>query len=181
MIYLYIFLVIFILIWTIVVFLLSSSIAALLFSKIPYCPTPKVALDRIIKETDIKPGQVVYDLGCGDGRFLFAAEKKGAKTFGYEISLPSYLNAQFNIKKNRLKTKIYFKNFYKADLSDADIVFCFLTKKVIDKVEKLLMNNLKEGSVIVIYECEFSNLKPFKQISFEINPGHIRKINFYKI
>lgn len=178
MIYLYGFLIIFIFIWTIVIFLLLSSIAGILFSKVPYCPTPNVALDEIIKELKIQPNQIIYDLGCGDGRFLFAAEKFGAKTFGYEISLPSYLRAQFYIKKRRLKTKIYFKNFYKANLNNADVVFCFLTKRVIGEVEKLLINNLKKGATVVVYTDVFSSLKPFKTMGGKNFAGNI---NFYKI
>jgi SAM-dependent methyltransferase len=149
---------------------------------VPYCPTPDEVINKIIKELDIKPNKHVYDLGCGDGRFLFAAEKLGAKTFGFEISLPSYLRAQLKIKKHRLRTKIYFKNFYSANFNDADIVFCFLTKKIMGKVEQLFKDKLKAGTVIVIYGASLPNLKPFKTVSGKIwSHNEISKINFYKI
>src|SRR3989344_5870054 len=116
----------------IILFLGSFAYAGILAA--PWFPTWSRDITRFLKLAEIKPGEKFYDLGCGDGKLVFAAAGAGARAVGYEISLLPYLIAlgrSFYVKN----TKIIFKNFWKADLSDADVVYIFLTPKVNPKVK----------------------------------------------
>jgi SAM-dependent methyltransferase len=111
---------------------------------------PWFDIDRFLKLAEFKPGMKFYDLGCGDGKLVFAASRAGAQASGYEISLLPYLIAKaksFFIKD----TSIQFKNFWNANLSDADIVYLFLTPKVNPKAKEKLERELKPGSRVVAY------------------------------
>ena len=101
----------------------------LFFTRVPFVRTPKKVIQKILEEIDIKSSHVVYDLGCGDAKFLIAVEKAtGAKTIGFELSPWAYLLAKLNIFFKKSKTKVYYKNFYKENLSKADLVFCFFNR-----------------------------------------------------
>src|SRR3989338_8043413 len=95
--------------------LIGSSVIALFFTRVPFVPTPKRNVEIIIDQLDLKPGQVFYDLGCGDGRFLLEAEKRGAKAIGFEISPWAYCRAKINLAWHKSQAKIFYKNFYHAD------------------------------------------------------------------
>ncbi|MBU1165143.1 SAM-dependent methyltransferase [Patescibacteria group bacterium] len=157
-------------------FFVLWSIITLFYTRVPWAPTPKDTIDRVINELGIKPGQKVYDLGCGDARVLIKADKTSAETIGYELSLSTYLRAKLRIWLSGAKTKIYRKNFLKVDLSDADIIFCFLVTKVMPKVAVKLKENLKHGTIVVSYAFDFPDWKPYKIL--DTKPS---KTYFYQI
>ena len=136
---------------------LLASIFFIFYTGVPFAKTPYRAIKKIINALDIKEGQIVYDLGCGDGRFLFAAAKAGAKAIGFEISPAVYLKAKIIKLLTLSKAKIKYKNFYSANLADADIIFCFLVDSVMPRVEKKLKAELKPGAKVVSYGFFFPN------------------------
>lgn len=130
------------------IFLGSFAYAGVLAA--PWFPTWSKDIERFLKLAEIKPGQKFYDLGCGDGKLVFAAAGAGAEAVGFEISLLPYLLAisrSWHIEN----TEIKFKNFWKADLSDADVVYIFLTPKVNPKAKEKLERELKKGSRVIAY------------------------------
>ncbi|MFA6097913.1 MAG: 50S ribosomal protein L11 methyltransferase [Patescibacteria group bacterium] len=154
----------------------------LLIFKAPYVKTPKPVINRILEETEIKPTSVVYDLGCGNAELLIAIDKKiGAKTVGFELSPLAYQQAKYNVWQNKAKTKIYFKNFYKQDLSDADIVYCFLIKSVMPRIGALLLKQLKPGSQVICYGYSIPDWQPVKVIDLKPENPKSSKIFFYKV
>lgn len=116
----------------------------------PWFPTWSRDIGRFLKLAEIKPGQKFYDLGCGDGKLVFAAAGAGAEAVGFEISLLPYLIAlsrSFSIKNS----KILYKDFWNQNLSNADIVYLFLTPKVNPKAKLKLEKELKKGARIIAY------------------------------
>ncbi len=104
----------------------------------------------MLKVTKIKKGERVVDLGCGDGRIVFRAEKEfGAIAEGYEISVFVWLLAQSNRILKRAKSKIYRRNFFTADLSKADVVFCYLLPEVMQELVPKFQKELKKGARII--------------------------------
>jgi SAM-dependent methyltransferase len=129
----------------IVILILLTAVYASL-SAAPWLPTRKKETERMINLANLKSGDVVYDLGCGDGRLLLAARKKvpGIKIVGAEISFLLYLIARLRIKN------ILFKNLFKVDLSKADVVFIYLLPKCYEQLKAKLSAELKPGSRVVV-------------------------------
>ncbi len=161
----------------VIALLVGAGAVVLFIFKVPFAPTPKKNLKIIINELNLKPGEVFYDLGCGDGRFLIAATKRGAKAIGFEISLWAYLRGKINILLNKSKAKIFFSNFYRANISDADAVFCFLIDTVMPKVEAKLKKELKPGARIACYGFKLPTWPPVKII--DLKPLDKRASNIY--
>jgi hypothetical protein len=138
--------------------LINLSFALLLFfltvafvTGAPFVPsTPKVTA-RMINFAGIKPGMVIYDLGSGDGRLLFAAAKLGAKATGYEINpflvFLTYLRIIFS--PQRRLVKVVWKNFWKADIHDADGVFVYLLPWKMQQLAAKLTHELQPGTKII--------------------------------
>jgi SAM-dependent methyltransferase len=106
--------------------------------------------------------QKLVDLGCGDGRVLREAQKRyGVRAVGYEINPLAYLKARlFSFGFNKVKIKR--QNFWEADLSDADVVFCYLYPDVMKRLAAKLVSGLKPGSVIVSSNFSLPGLVPSK-------------------
>lgn len=130
------------------VVLISALIGA--NSAAPWLPTKGKDLARMIELAKIKEGDKVYDLGCGDGRLVFASAKRGARAVGLEIFVLPYLIAKIRswFVKN---TNIKFKNFFQQNLADADVVFIFLMARAYDKLLAKFNQELRPGTRVVVY------------------------------
>lgn len=152
-----------ILIIVILIFLISSSIAALSFA--PWVPAWKKDLPRIFKLADLQPGQTFYDLGCGDGRTVVYANKNfQAKAIGLEISIFYFLLSKFRQFFNKDKNLIIkFKNLFKQDLSDADVIYFYgMPRNIKDKLKQKLEKELKPGTKIISYAFDVPGWQPVK-------------------
>ncbi len=136
-----------------IILVLSGTAVYAGYRAAPWVPTFKSDTKRFLRLADIKPGQKVYDLGCGDGRLVVAAAKAGGQAVGFEISLLPYLAAKWRIWRSpfRKQCQIKLKDFWKADLNEADVVYFFLMPKVFTKMKAKLEKELKPGAKVVIY------------------------------
>lgn len=136
-----------------IVLVLSGTAAYAGYRAAPWAPTFKADTARFLKLADIKPGQKVYDLGCGDGRLVLAAGGAGAIATGFEISFLPYWVAKWRVFRSPFKKQcqIRFKDFWSADLSDADTVYFFLMPKIFAKMKVKLERELKPGAKVIIY------------------------------
>lgn len=126
-------------------------------TKTPYTRIPLFNLEKILAEINLPINSLVCDLGCGDGRFLFLAEKKGLKAFGYELAFYPYVKAWLNKFFRQSQVKIERKDFFKQDLQKFDAVFIFLTKNIMEQVGKKLEANLKPKTIIISYGFTIPN------------------------
>lgn len=134
------------------VFLAAVSFVWASYSAAPWVPTFKSDVQRFLRLADIKPGDRVYDLGCGDGRLVAAASKAGAVATGFEISLfPYFLAKARGIFCSGGKYRIRFKDFWGFDLSSADVVYFFLMPKAYPRLKQKLERELKEGTKVISY------------------------------
>jgi SAM-dependent methyltransferase len=117
----------------------------------PFVPSVPHTAESMIKLANIKPGMRIYDLGSGEGRLLFLAAQKGATAIGIEINpllvLFTYIKILFSPFRKTIR--VYWKNLWKADISEADVVFIYLIPWRMDKLENMLKNQLKKGSLVV--------------------------------
>ena len=120
---------------------------------IGWVPTRGHDIKRFLKNANIKPGDKMYDLGCGDGRLIFAAGKAGAQATGFEVSLFPYLIAKIGylFQPNKKNIKIRFKDFWWHNLSDADVIYFFLIPRIYKKLKKKLDKELKPGTRVIAY------------------------------
>ncbi|MGH9692907.1 MAG: SAM-dependent methyltransferase, partial [Bryobacteraceae bacterium] len=103
----------------------------------PFVSSPQRAVEKMLEIANLKPGETLYDLGCGDGRILIAAAKRyHVKGVGIEISGRLARTAEDNVKSDGLESqvKIIHGDFMQADLSDADVVTLYLMTAANEKV-----------------------------------------------
>lgn len=127
----------------------------------PWIPTRMKKLREMLSLINIQPDEVLYDLGCGDGRFIIVAARKfDAKAIGIEINFLLYLWCQFltTILGIRRRVNVKYGNFFKYDLSDADVVICFLLQETNDKLEEKLIQELKPTARVVSNSFLFQRL-----------------------
>ncbi len=124
----------------------------------PFVPTPLPRVRKMLELAKVKSGDKVYDLGCGDGRLVhLAAREHNAKAIGFELSPPIWFWAKISQPFWRSKAKIKFRNFYKQDISDADVIVCYLMPETLKKFQKKL-SKLKKGTRIVSYAFQIPDL-----------------------
>jgi len=162
----------------IILFVFVATFAYAGYRGAPWAPTRKEDIARFLELAEIKGGEKVYDLGCGDGRLLFAAAEKGATVVGYEISLLPYLIAKVKqlLFPRKKQTKILFKDFWHVDLKDADLVYFFLMPKVYKKLKEKLEKELKPGARVIAYVWPIDGWEP-QRISALKN---VQKIYLYQ-
>lgn len=131
-------------VWGIAILLIMAYSAVLLFGA-PYFPSLSPHVKAGLDLLDLKKGQTVYDLGCGDGRFLKAAAKRGLNAVGYELNPFMFAYAWFTTRKYRKQIKVYYGNFWHADLSRADAIFIFLLTKYMERFDELVETRAPKG------------------------------------
>jgi SAM-dependent methyltransferase len=129
---------------------------------VPYVATPQVVVDKLLEMAAIKPGDIVYDLGCGDGRVVVTAAKRyGVKAVGVDIDPQRVKESLANVRANKVEhlVSIQQKDIFKLDMSKATVVFLFLmptlNARLMPQLEKL-----KPGSRIVSHEFDMGDAKP---------------------
>lgn len=127
--------------WFVVATILISGLILLVGA--PFLPTTNKARVDALDLLDLKPGQLVVDLGCGDGRFLISAAKRGLNAEGYELNPLLVAYAWLATRRCRKQVKVIWGNFWKADLSKADGVFVFLLDRFMLKLDAKIKNDSK--------------------------------------
>lgn len=118
----------------------------------PFLPTPFKRAEKMLRLAKIKKGERVYDLGCGDGRFVYLAAKEyGARATGLEYSPLVFLWARIRKLFWRSKAEIRFANFWTTDISDADVVVCYMLPGVVEKMADKIARECKPGTRVLSY------------------------------
>lgn len=146
-------------IWTLVMALVLAFGLVLLVGA-PYMPTLKKQQTAALDLLDLKPGQVVYDLGCGDGRFLTAAARRGLKAVGYELNPFMALIAWVGTRRYHRQVKVKWGNFWQADISPADGIFVFLLDRFMPRLDSKIGSEAKNGTKLVSYGFKIPGKKP---------------------
>ena len=145
------------------VLILLATVLINIFFIVPFVPSRKRVVNYIISLADLKQGEKVYDLGCGDGRFLIEAEKKNRISgTGFEIAPLPFILAYLNKWLNKSKIRILMKSFYKADISGADTIFCYLLPETMDKLAEKFRKECRKGTRIFSHTFSMKSMQPFK-------------------
>lgn len=152
-------------IFIIFILLILGTFALAGLSAAPWVPLKKIDIRRMMQLAEVKPGEIVYDLGAGDGRIItIAASEFGAQAIGFEFAILPYFLGYIKIQLKGLKGKVKLKyaNFYFQDLSGADIICTFLTPRAMKKLKPKLEKETKPGCRIVSYAFSIPGWQPLK-------------------
>jgi SAM-dependent methyltransferase len=134
--------------------------------EVPYVPTTEEAVQAMLKLADVKKADIVYDLGCGDGRIVIAAAKNfGARGVGIDINPVRIAEAKENAKKAGVENLVRFeeKDLFQADIHEATVVTLFLLSAVNLRLRPKLLDELKPGTRIVSNTFDMGDWKPEKE------------------
>ncbi len=132
-----------------------------------YVPTPPEVVEEMLKIANVRKGDVLYDLGSGDGRIPVAAAKKfGIRAVGIDIDPERIREANANAKKQGVEKLVRFRNedLFAADFSEATVVTLYLLPDLNVKLRPKLWKELKPGTRIVSHQFEMGDWKPQKQV-----------------
>ena len=127
-----------------------------------YVPTPYPVVEKMLEMAEVKPGDVVYDLGCGDGRIVVAAAKKfGVKAVGFDIDPQRVKEAKENVRTNKVEHLVTIKqeDIFTLDLREANVVTLYLLPDLNVRLMPQLAK-LKPGSRIVSHDFDMRGAKP---------------------
>ncbi len=136
----------------------------------PYVPTPQNVVDRMLELAEVTSKDVVYDLGCGDGRIVITAAKKyGAHGVGVDIDPERIREAEANAKMAGVESLVSFKqqDALKVDVSGASVVTLYLLSSSNLKLRPILTRQLKPGSRIVSHAFSMGDWLPLKTETIE--------------
>lgn len=121
----------------------------------PYVPSPQQIVDKMLEAAQIRQGETLYDLGCGDGRILItAAERYKAKAVGVEISESLVKSVNETVRRKNLQDmiQVIHGNLLDVNLSSADVVVIYLETGSNDRLRPNLERDLRKGSRVVSHD-----------------------------
>jgi SAM-dependent methyltransferase len=149
----------------------------------PYVPTPQDVVDRMLTLAGVTKTDVVYDLGCGDGRIpITAAKKYGARGVGVDIDPQRIAEAKANARAAGVEHLVTFtlQDAMTTDVSGASVVTLYLLSASNLKLRPILTRQLKPGSRIVAHSFGMGDWTPEKADSFTDAAGRSRILFLYR-
>ena len=128
-----------------------------------YVPTPTVVVEEMMRMAAIKPGEMVYDLGCGDGRIVIAAARDfGARGIGVDIDPLRIAESKENADKAGVSDRVQFQqaDLFTMDFSDADVVMLYLLPALNVRLRPRLLDELRPGTRIVSHAFMMGDWQP---------------------
>ena len=132
---------------------------------VPYVPTPQEVVERMLDLAQVKKGDVVYDLGSGDGRIVVTAAKKyGVKAIGFEIDPERIKESKENIAKAGVGNLVEIRqqDIRTVDLSGASVLTMYLLPEVNLMLRPNIWKQMKPGSRVVSHDFDMGDWKPLK-------------------
>ena len=131
----------------------ATGQAALRAPDVVYEPTPHFVVTEMLKLAQVGANDVVYDLGCGDGRIVIAAAKRGARGVCVDIDPQRITESRAKAQRSGVAERILFRNqdLFETDIADATVVTLFLWPSVNLKLRPKLWRELKPGTRVVSY------------------------------
>jgi ribosomal protein L11 methylase PrmA len=144
-----------------------------------YVPTPQEVVEAMLKVAKVGKNDVVYDLGCGDGRIVITAAKQyGARGVGIDIDPQRIQEARANVQSAGVgdRVQILEQDLFETDLSPATVVTLYLLPSLNLKLQPKLFKELKPGTRIVSHAFDMGDWKPEQELDVD---G--RKVYFWTI
>jgi len=143
----------------------SIGLLASVFIGSPFVPTPYTIVDQLLTLTRVGKGDIVYDLGSGDGRILISAAKKGAMAIGWEINpilvVWTIISSLFAGVKGYVKVNV--SDYRGAPLYDATVIVVYSLPERLYEIEKMIRKQCKRGTRIISYRFPLQTFTPKQQ------------------
>jgi SAM-dependent methyltransferase len=149
----------------------------------PFVPTPQDVVERMLKLAGVTKRDVVYDLGCGDGRIVItAAQKLGARGVGVDISPERIRQSEENARKAGVEKLVTFllQDALKTDVSRATVVTLYLLSSSNLALRPILTKQLRPGARIVSHAFDMGDWEPVKIDRFTDSMGVSRTLYLWK-
>jgi SAM-dependent methyltransferase len=150
----------------------------------PSVGAPENAIETMLRAASLKPGETLYDLGCGDGRILIRAAKKyKIQAVGVEISSSLAEQAAEEVRKSNLqkRVKIIHGNFMNTDLSAANVVTIYLAPNANEALRPNLERELKPNTRVVSYDYPVDGWTPMNTWNTLGHMGDTHTIYLYEV
>ncbi len=150
----------------------------------PDFPSPEDVVEKMLSAAHLKPGEMVYDLGCGEGRIVITAARKfKANAVGVELSPSLFKLASARVKALGLQEHITIvhANLLKVDLKPADVVTIYLSTASNELLRPNLERDLKPGSRVVSHDFEIRGWKPTSVEQIKVEGSRPHAIYIYEI
>jgi len=149
---------------------------------IHFVPTPYEVVEKMLELAEVKKGDMLYDLGCGDGRIVITAAKKyGCTCVGYDIDPERVIESMENVKKNKVQRRVRIeqRDVFTLDLSKADVITIYLLEslnvKLIPQLEKV-----KPGTRIVSHDFGMQGIvTPDKTVTVMSSDNREHTVNLW--
>ena len=151
---------------------------------VPFVPTNYEVVDEMLRIADVGKDDILYDLGCGDGRIVVTAAKKyGARGIGIDIDPERIAESIENAKKENVTDKVQFieQNLFEADFSEATVVTMYLLSSVNLEMRPKLFQQLKPGTRIVSHDFNMGDWEPDEQTEVGGNEYYGHSVYFWII
>jgi len=132
-----------------------------------FVPTPQEVVEDMLRLADVKKGDVLYDLGSGDGRIpITAARKYGVRGVGIDIDPDRITEAQDNARKAGVERQVEFRlgDIFAMDFRDASVVTLYLLPELNVKLRPRLLAELRPGTRIVSHQFDMGDWRPDKKL-----------------
>ena len=152
--------------------------------RVPYVATPLDVVDRMLALANVGPRDVVYDLGCGDGRIVIAAALKfGARGVGIDIDPARISEAEANARRAGVQDRVTFKlqDALETDVSEATVVTLYMLSAINVKLRPILTKELRSGSRIVSHNFAVGDWNPGKVETFKDAAGTTRTLYLWVV
>ncbi len=128
----------------------------------PWVPARAHDIEALLDDAHIKSGDLYIELGCGDGRLVRAAARRGARAIGYELNPLLWLYAWLG-SLGQKNVHIRLGNFWKQDISKADTVMAFLVPRTMPRLGTKASQEMKKGSCLISYIFPIENKKALRK------------------
>lgn len=154
------------------VFTSAAAGAAALDVPTPYVPSTRLNVDEMLRLAAVQPGDIVYDLGSGDGRVVIAAARDwGARGVGIEIDRQLVAQSRDLARREGVAERVSFRegDVLKADIREATVVTMYLLTPLVQKLQPKLLGELKPGTRIIAHDYGFTDWKPDRHVRVSKN------------
>jgi SAM-dependent methyltransferase len=144
-----------------------------------FVPTPNEVVEKMLEMAAVTSRDVVYDLGCGDGRIcIMAAQKYGVRAVGIDIDPKRISEANANAKSARVTDKVRFVegDLFEADIGEATVVTLYLLTRLNEKLKPKLLKDLKPGTRVVSHAFDMGDWAPEQKANVQASTVYLWRI-----